>query len=1813
MKRIVLSVCAAVAAAVMAQAETYTWTGGTGTWDANSGAKWTNSTGGTGTVPGAKDDVIIPAPASGTVTVTYKGAITVNSLEIGGTSGGTAVLSSETLEAFQVTGSCTILTNGKVTHKAGDTTEPYKVVLMVGGDLTITEGGKVDVSGCGGSGAGRSNDNPYGYEVAAHGGEAADHRLNTRLCYGSVRYPFNYGSQGGYANGGGAAMLSVAGALRVDGSILAEPSTNSSRNGSGGSVWIEAGELLGGGVISAQALATGQGCGGGGRIAVKLTNAGADFSAPVWTGTITACGSLPLSSAAGTVYEQTGDQQDGFGTLYIDNGGLANTAGYTEFNGRVTDTDVGDVVIRGGARFRIWDDGALTVRGSIINEGTFVCKAGGSVTLDSAQDCLLKGGTFSISRLYCKVPGKTVKIADGTSLAIQNGGSLVLNGSATSPLTVIPENGASNWSLTLGSGVEQDVQYVAVKNAQASADIADFGGTDLTGNNDKWTFPAPVTPGATVTWTGATDTDWFKAGNWSPNRVPVKTDVAQISLAANGVYPICTQGKFTVNAIVVDSGATLTFAGTLPTVTNRLEVSGTLVAKGSQEIVCLGDVDFKPGATVEAPSATLRLTGPRARTLSFGDQSVYKVVAEADCGDITFATDFAATIFRNLPGAAARTLSFGPGTTCATAGFIADGGAAGLTLASTAAGQTWTLSPKCFLYVNNATATDCGRTLEDSGFVWKGGTGNFNAASGWSGNAVPGGDDCAFIPSGTVTLNDERTVGTVVVGGFGSSAAFKVPVEANAKHHLMLLEGATATCDKHFTIGGDVLVDSGATVTHQSGDKTEPYKVDFDVAGSMTVAAGGSIDVSAKGNNGSGYTTGNSGVGTGGYGGEPYNNRSRVCYGSVRQPFNYGSNGQTGPSGGAAKLVVAGELAVYGQILSWPVDNQRNGSGGSIWLTAGTLRGSGTVSANARKGTGDQQFCGAGGRVAVKLTEPGATFAAWTGKITAYGAKYNGNYYASCGTVYEQTGDQQDGYGTLYVDGGSLATLAYQYGYVDFNDKVTDSDVGDVVIRGNGRLRISAGGVLTVRGSITIDPSHGIFTSEPGGELVLDSANDCVVSGGTLTLSTLRCNAAGKTVRMATGSALKILDGGTLNLTGAKAEPLTLVPVEAASTWNLTLGAGVVQSVEYVAVSNSVANVDVTDVGGTDLGGNSEQWTFIKPIEPGTAITWTGAAGTSDWTAKGNWDLGRAPADTDVAVINVAQGGNYPVLEMGEFSINTIQVKENASLTFAGALPTVTNRLEVTGTLVVKERQKIFCRGDLVFKPGATYVSEGSAATFVLTGAGTKHVTLNGQRLHSVLIEADAGDVAFMDSAAVRLLRNVPGAAARTIALAANSTLTVDGLVADGGAAGLTLPGESWHLATKYFAYVKNATASGCDRPLETSGFVWNGGTADFGTASNWGGTVPGADDCAFIPSGTVTVGGAGRTVGTLVVGGQGSSAAVTVSAPLTVADDFCLADGATVTSDKPVTVGGDLVIYDGATVKQSAGTYMEYAVAGQAEVCYAGQIDGRGAGNVTTGRGASGNQTVACYGGLGVYNTGIVTAWKCYGSIANPTNLGTAGNYNNGGGRLRLVTTGELRVDGTISCNPVLYSDTADRAGSGGSVWITCAKLTGTGRIEADGEDGQFGEGGGRLAIEQKSAADFSAFKGVAEARDRSSRGGAGTVCLTGAGTNPQVVIADVLTGDSKVLTYTQIPGYTDADKPKQLKKMGFVVKDGARVRLMADMTIRDLDLQTKNVELDLNGHTLTIRSTDHKNGRGWAEGATVSTTGQIVWKPAGFVISVR
>lgn len=104
-------------------------------------------------------------------------------------------------------------------------------------------------------------------------------------------------------------------------------------------------------------------------------------------------------------------------------------------------------------------------------------------------------------------------------------------------------------------------------------------------------------------------------------------------------------------------------------------------------------------------------------------------------------------------------------------------------------------------------------------------------------------------------------------------------------------------------------------------------------------------------------------------------------------------------------VTVNGTLTVNGSISANGVNNPGGyggaGSGGSVWLTAGTLNGTGTISANGGSTSlGDDGGGGGGGRIAIYYTNaPGFNFAS---QVTALGGgpfdAYNLN--GSTGTVY---------------------------------------------------------------------------------------------------------------------------------------------------------------------------------------------------------------------------------------------------------------------------------------------------------------------------------------------------------------------------------------------------------------------------------------------------------------------------------------------------------------------------------------------------------------------------------------------------------------------------------------------------------------------------------------------------------------------------------------------------------------------------------------------------------------------------------------------
>ncbi|MHC4405650.1 MAG: Ig-like domain-containing protein, partial [Planctomycetota bacterium] len=156
------------------------------------------------------------------------------------------------------------------------------------------------------------------------------------------------------------------------------------------------------------------------------------------------------------------------------------------------------------------------------------------------------------------------------------------------------------------------------------------------------------------------------------------------------------------------------------------------------------------------------------------------------------------------------------------------------------------------------------------------------------------------------------------------------------------------------------------------------------------------------------------GGGGGGYGGLGGNGRYGLAggsvYGWVTEPVDLGSGGGVGENqpgragGGAIRLDVDGVLTVEGSLTA----NGRGGntsagggSGGSVYVTVGTLHGGGVISANGGNivGLGGG---GGGGMVAVEYHTN-----AFVGTLSAHGG--SGYYPGGAGTVYLKSSSQASG------------------------------------------------------------------------------------------------------------------------------------------------------------------------------------------------------------------------------------------------------------------------------------------------------------------------------------------------------------------------------------------------------------------------------------------------------------------------------------------------------------------------------------------------------------------------------------------------------------------------------------------------------------------------------------------------------------------------------------------------------------------------------------------------------------------------------------
>ncbi|MDJ0838651.1 MAG: carboxypeptidase regulatory-like domain-containing protein [Acidobacteriota bacterium] len=219
----------------------------------------------------------------------------------------------------------------------------------------------------------------------------------------------------------------------------------------------------------------------------------------------------------------------------------------------------------------------------------------------------------------------------------------------------------------------------------------------------------------------------------------------------------------------------------------------------------------------------------------------------------------------------------------------------------------------------------------------------------------------------------------------------------------LIVDGATLTIDGSHSLTGLALV-NGAVMTQTPTDNELGNQAEtrLTVTGDILIDYGTLVSADSTG-----WPGGVEGENVGNHGGVGGGGTIDKLYGSVFQPTTAGSSG-----GGGALEFDAGNNTIWlmGDIsasLKQPsVAADYKGSGGSIWLKAGSLKGPGNIRANGYR-AGDRgyeenaaityQYSGAGGRIALE-----ADMVNHTGQVTAYGGLWGGP-----GTIYSRTPDAQ--------------------------------------------------------------------------------------------------------------------------------------------------------------------------------------------------------------------------------------------------------------------------------------------------------------------------------------------------------------------------------------------------------------------------------------------------------------------------------------------------------------------------------------------------------------------------------------------------------------------------------------------------------------------------------------------------------------------------------------------------------------------------------------------------------------------------------------
>jgi len=1043
--------------------------------------------------------------------------------------------------------------------------------------------------------------------------------------------------------------------------------------------------------------------------------------------------------------------------------------------------------------------------------------------------------------------------------------------------------------------------------------------------------------------------------------------------------------------------------------------------------------------------------------------------------------------------------------------------------------------------------------------IWDGGGGDILASTkaNWTGDIAPTQATDHVVLNGTTNKNMTWDLTNAVVSW----------TQTNYTGGVRFNTGFSGTFT-NVVITGDCIVSNG-TWWHPRSGASPTYRIHVKVGGNFTLGSNATINVNSNGyDRGCGPGAGSAACANGqpaasygGLGGDAIN----PTYGLYTMPTNLGSAAWA-YGGGAVWLRVGGVATINGTITARPSADLAQASGGSIFIEAGSLAGSGVLDVSCPWNSWIQRG-GGGGRIAIILGS-GTTFGSV--KMYAYGGQSQDAVSGSAGTIYLQKAGQPAGRGRLIINQNGISTLTRTMMPVT----ATGLDLLTALV-------ITNKAVLGLRPQTPLNLGTGtnIFTYGPAQSTIAVSCTTNLGLSGSCSFRSYTLNVytnlsvlgnltiSNAVVTMFCGMPSNVYVAGhvTIKTNGV----LSHGPNEGTEAYKLRMH---VVSNLTIDVGGSI-NVDAKGYGrGLGLGAGSGANANAQPAAS------YGGLGADAY----NLPYGSYSAPTNLGSSAYTIGGGAVIATVnGTTTVNgSISARTTApglAQGTGGSIYLTTGNLQGSGTLDASCPYNASSSNQRGGGGGRIAVILSSGTTF----GSVKMYAYGGRTLDGLwgaagtIYRLKAGQPAGRGTLAID--NNGNDTSTRTLLTTADTQLNLLTalVITNKGVLGL-IPQTPLNLGTgtNIFTYgpAQSTIATSCATNLGLSGSCkFSRYTLNIYTNLDVAGdlTVTGAVVNAFCTHPVLV-----KVTGNLYVRTNG----VISHAP----------NGATEAYKLTLQVGGNMVIDKGGSLNADGKGY------------------GRGLG---PGRGSGANangQPAASYGGLG----GDYIK-QTYGSLLAPTNLGSSA-YALAGGAVIATVAGTSTVNGTISARPL--TDLAQ--GSGGSIYLRTGYLGGNGSIDVSCPWNswiQRGGGGGRIAVILTNGTSFGSVNMYAYGGEsqNSISGAAGTVyrqtALQGGGCGALTVDNVAIPAPTNITT--QLPPMSNA-VPSELFKLTLVVTNSTYVQITANSKLGDMFLTENTVKLYLKGFILRMGVPEHPDWGGPSR--VVYDGGAIIWKKWGAVFTL-